>query len=351
MRDIKKWIRNDLKDYEPYNAKIESYRIKLDANERPFSMPERVKKNIIKWLKDKENLNRYPDTDSLELRKEISKFWNVKTENIICGVGSDQIIEFICKTFLELNDNVVVPSPSFSMYNLTAKLNRANVIEVPLDKDLNYDIDRFIDVCRKEKVKIVFICSPNNPTGTSIKCKNIKKLLDEIDVPVVIDEAYAEFNNETMIPYIDKYPNMIVIRTFSKAYGLAGLRVGYAIANRDFIKSLEIVKPPYNLNTLSQKIAVETLKHNKTASKMIETIKNERNYLIKKLKDIDYIKVYKSDSNFIYVKSKINIAEKLKFKLILIRDFGKKENAYISRITVGDRQQNKELLKCLKNLK
>lgn len=349
--EIKSYIRHDLKDYIPYNAKECDYKLKLDANEIPFKLPTPVKKNIIKWLNNSENLNRYPNTDSIDLKRALSEYWNLKIKNIICGVGSDQIIDYICKTFLEPDDIVCVPDPSFSMYSLTAKLNRAKVVPIELDQNLEYDTAKIINVCKANNPKLLFLCSPNNPTGNTIKCKDIKKILKEIKCPVVVDEAYAEFSDETMIPYINKYRNMIVLRTFSKAYGLAGLRIGYGVANKSFIESLEIVKMPFNLNTFSQIVAIEMLKYQALTSERVEYLKSEREWLLKKLKDIKFITSYKSESNFIYIESNLNLAKHLKSKGILIRDFKACDGVYKSRLTVGTRAENKKLLKELKKAK
>lgn len=348
--DIKQFIRNDLKDYEPYNAKEVEYKIKLDANESPFNLSNQIKESIIEWLNESENLNRYPDTDSTNLRKKLSEHWNVKPKNIMCGVGSDQIIDYICKVFLEPKDIVCVPSPSFSMYSLTAKLNRAEVVNISFDNDFEYNADKIIEVCKANNPKLLFICNPNNPTGKDIKLKDIQKILDEVNCIVVVDEAYAEFNDETMIPYINEYTNMIVLRTFSKAYNLAGIRVGYAVAHKDAIKALEIVKTPYNLSTLSQLIAEKAIDNYILTEQRITYLKDECKWLYKKLKKFDKLKPYSSCSNFIYTESKVNIAKALKNKGILIRDFKDENGLYKMRITVGDRQENKKLLKELKKI-
>lgn len=348
--DIKQFIRNDLKDYIPYNAKETKCKVKLDANESPFHLSKQIKEDIIKWLNTDENLNRYPDTDCKELRKKLGEYWNVKPKNIICGVGSDQIIDYICKIFLEPEDIVCVPSPSFSMYTLTAQLNRAKVVNISFDNDFEYNADKIIEVCKANNPKILFICNPNNPTGKQIKVKEIKKILEQVNCIVVVDEAYAEFNDITMIPYINKYTNMIVLRTFSKAYNLAGIRVGYAVANNDIIKALEIVKTPFNLSTLSQFIATKAIENSISTTQRIDWLKVEKDWLYKKLKRFNILKVYSSHSNFIYVESKIDIAKILKDRGIIIRSFKAENDLYKSRITVGDREENKKLLKVLKKL-
>jgi histidinol-phosphate aminotransferase len=347
---MKQWMRKDLINYEPYHASEVPHRIKLDANESPFNMPEPVRDTIIKWLQQEENLNIYPDTDCLELKAELSKFWNVKSENIICGVGSDQLIEYICKVFLEPGDIVIAPDPSFSMYGLTAVMNRGVLVNVPLYKDYNYDAEAIIECCKKNNPKLLILCTPNNPTGKSISVSDTEKILNEVKCPVILDEAYAEFSKATMIPYIEKYPNMIVLRTFSKAYSLAGMRIGYGIASKEMIDIVEVVRAPYNLNTMSQKIAIEILRNREIYKQRIEYLEAERDWLQKELGEFDYISIYPSDANFIYINTKINIAQELKNRGILIRAFKPCNKVYYSRISVGSRQQNEELIKALKEI-
>lgn len=350
MENIRNYIRKDLLNYEPYHVSEIPYKIKLDANESPFNLSNQIKEKITNWLNEEENLNRYPDTDCTELRLKLSEYWNVKSKNIICGVGSDQIIDYICKVFLEPEDIVCVSSPSFSMYTLTAQLNRGNVIDIPFDEDFEYNADKIINMCKNNNPKILFLCNPNNPTGKEIKIKDIKKILEEVNCIVVVDEAYAEFNSKTMISYINDYPNMIILRTFSKAYNLAGIRVGYGIASKNLIKALEIVKAPFNLNTLSQLIAIEAINYSLLTEQRVTWIKDEKKWFFEKLKQLKQLKVYSSCSNFIYIETKIDIAQTLKNKGILIRSFKCENGIYKLRITVGAREENKKLLKVLKKL-
>lgn len=347
---MKEFMRKDLLNYEPYHASLVPYKIKMDANESPFNLPEEIRENIIKWFREEENLNIYPDTDCLELKAELAKFWNVKSENLICGVGSDQLIEYICKAFLEPDDVVVVPAPSFSMYTLTAVINRGKVVPVMLDENFMYDADAVIKAYKENNPKLLILCTPNNPTGKSISIAEVEKILAEVKCPVILDEAYSEFSEATMIPYIEKYPNMIVLKTFSKAYSLAGMRIGYGVANKEFIDVLEVVRAPYNLNTLAQKIAIEILKHQNIYKERVAYLKNERQWLENELKKFDFMDIYPSDANFIYVLSNKDIAKYLKSKGILIRDYAPENGKYKSRISVSTRQNNEELIKELKNI-
>lgn len=342
---VKDFIRKDLQNYKPYHAPAVPYEVKLDANESSFSLDGQVKEEILRWMAEEENLNRYPDTDSTELRETLAGFWQVEPENVICGVGSDQLIDCIMKTFIEPGDTIVIPTPSFSMYRLTAHINHGNCIEVPLGADYTYDVDQLLAVCKAQSPKLLFLCTPNNPTGGKIPEADMIRILEEVQCPVVVDEAYAEFSEETMIPFLDRYPHMMVLRTFSKAYGLAGMRIGYGIGSREFVEAVNITKPPYNLNVVSQKIGVAVLKQAEVYKKRTAETAGERQWLTDELSKIEGITVYPSDANFILIKAPQIDIGKLRKMGILVRDFSKGSNleAFI-RVSVGNRAENTAFL-------
>ncbi|HHW67247.1 histidinol-phosphate transaminase [Defluviitalea raffinosedens] len=348
---LKDYIRKELREFKPYHAAFRPQKIKLDANESPFSLSENVKSKLIQWIEKEENLNLYPDTDSTELREALASFWKVNVENVICGVGSDQLIDCMMKVFLEPGDRVVIPDPSFSMYRSTTILNHGVPIEVKLNEDYTYPVSEIIKTCNKYNSKILILCTPNNPTGNLLPTRQIEEIAQNVKCPILIDEAYGEFSNETMIPLIEKYPHMVVFRTFSKAYGLAGLRVGYGIGDREIIDAIYLTKPPYNLNVLSQKIATWVLQDEKVNRERIDYLKTEREYLIKELRKIPNIKVFDSDANFILIETQNSeLANQLEKKEIFVRSFGVCEGTLLLRITVGTKEQNEKLLKVLKSI-
>lgn len=345
---IKEYIRKELKDFKPYHSPFIPQKIKLDANESPFGLSENVKDKLIKWIQEEENLNLYPDTDSTELREALASFWDVNFDNVICGVGSDQLIDCMMKVLLEPGDKVVMPTPSFSMYRPTTILNHGIPIEVKLNEDYTYPIEEIIQSCINNNTKLLILCSPNNPTGNILRNKEIEKIAQTIKCPILIDEAYAEFGNESMIPLVQKYPNVVVFRTFSKAYGLAGLRIGYGIGSKEIIDTIYITKPPYNVGTLSQKIATWVLQDYKIYKERIEYIKSERNYLLEELRKVPNIVVFDSDANFILIETKDTyLGEKLKEKEIFVRSFKGSEGTLIIRITIGNKKENKILIETL----
>ncbi|MCT4545459.1 MAG: histidinol-phosphate transaminase [Vallitalea sp.] len=350
---INNYIRKDLKDFTPYHAQIKDYDIKIDANENPYEHNKEIIIKVNRWLEDCNNIRRYPDTDCTDLRNAIAKYWNVERDNVVCGVGSDQLIDSILKVFLEPGDKVLMPTPSFSMYKLSTKLNRGIPIEFSLEDDFSYNVEKIISLYRKEKPKCLFICTPNNPTGNTISIENMEKLLEEIECPVVIDEAYSEFIDESMIDKTYKYNNIIVLKTFSKAYGLAGLRVGYGIASKDMIDAINIVIPPYHLNSLSQFIAKTVIENTNEYNNKIEEINSNREWLFNNLKSINYVeKVYPSQANFLLIKvSSYTIAKKLENEKILVRGYGDAgELANCIRITIGTKEENEKLIDVMKGL-
>ncbi|WP_058485096.1 histidinol-phosphate transaminase [Defluviitalea phaphyphila] len=348
---IKNYIRKELRDFKPYHADFIQQKIKLDANESPFTLSENVKKKLIEWIENEENINRYPDTDSTELRKTLASFWNVSIDNVICGVGSDQLIDCMMKVFIEPGDKVVMPTPSFSMYSSTVVLNHGVPIQVELNSDYSYPIENIIKSCKENNAKILILCTPNNPTGNVLFEEEIKKIAENVKCPILIDEAYGEFTSSTMIPFIKEYPNIVVFRTFSKAYGLAGLRVGYGVGNKEIIDAIYLTKPPYNLNTISQKIATWVLQDYKIYKDRISYLKKEREYLLEELKSLPNIKVFNSEANFILIETnKLNLVKKLEEKEIFVRSFPKNSKTILIRITVGTKEQNKILINAIKEI-
>lgn len=348
---IDRYIRRDLIDFNSYLVDLLEYKVKLDANESPYGFNEEIKNQLCDLIK-KEEFNRYPDTECNDLREEIANFWNVKKENVICGVGSDQLIDCILKLFIEVNNKVMIPKPSFSMYKITTVMNHGIPCEYDLNNDFSYNTQKIIEHYKKLNPKVLILCTPNNPTGNKIDKVELKEILKNVSCPVIIDEAYGEFNNETMIDLIDEFENLIVLRTFSKLYGLAGLRVGYAISNTNLINLIKITTPPYNLNTFSEKVATIILKNKNLYQDIAKKIMKEKSWLENELKKINNLEVFDSCANFILVKSQLkDLAEKLKEKGILVRGFPRDDRLkdYV-RISIGFRKENEILLVAVKEL-
>ncbi len=336
-----KLVKENIENINKYEPNKKPYSIKLDANEG---------ENIFfSDIGDELKLNLYPDGDSSLLRDEIGKYLNVDPNNIVAGNGSSEMIELVMKAFIDKGDIILSFIPTFSMYHIFSQIYSAKFIGINSNENFVQDVDVLIEEAKNIKPKIIFICNPNNPTGYLMNKYEIKKLLNNTDSLVVVDEAYIEFAQGSMVEYISEYENLIVLRTLSKAFGLAAIRVGYMVSNKHIIDIINKVKSPYNLNSISQYVGVKALREKEKMFQYVEEVKKERKYLYNKLKKLP-IEVYPSNGNFIFFKSEVSkLDEKLNEKGILIRSFSKDlENHY--RVTVGNRWENEEFIKSLKEI-
>jgi histidinol-phosphate aminotransferase len=326
---------------QPYSCARDEFSgsdgIFLDANENPFG-----------------TLNRYPDPYQRELKTTLSKIKHIAAEQIFIGNGSDEVIDLIYRVFANPGkDSAIICPPTYGMYEVSANINDVNIIKIPLLDDFQLDMDEIIEKTKSDSsIKLIFVCSPNNPTGNRLK--NVKYLVENFNGIVVLDEAYVDFRaDRTYLPKIKKYPNLIVLQTFSKAWALAGARVGMAYAQKEIIALMNKVKPPYNVSKLNQKAALQALleEHDKKLS--ISSIINEKEFLVEQLEGISIVKkIYPSDANFLLVEfsDANNTYNHLVEKKIIVRNrHSQIENCI--RITVGTPNENRLLLRELKSLK
>lgn len=347
---MNKWIRKDLQNFIPYNENEIPYTYKMNANESPFHISTNVKNKIIEYLNN-ENLKIYPNSNCTELVIELAKFYNTNEENISIGVGSDAIIDYIIKGFIDNNEKVLFPNPSFAMYKITTQINKGQAIEYLLDNEYNFSKEEIVQRINSEDIKLLFICNPNNPTGTAYSKDMISWIIENVSIPIIIDEAYGEFAPElSFIPDVKKYNNIIILKTFSKAFGLAGLRIGYAIGHKDLIEVINTVKPPYSVSTLSQIIALETLKDYENIKSNTDNLISERDSLFKELKQFSFLQVFDSSANFIFLKSSLPIYSVLYSKGVLIRNYEKDGEKEVLRITVGLKEENQLIINILKEV-
>lgn len=326
-------IKEFVKTFRPYKVLEGNYRIWLDKNENPFDLPLEIKEEIFEELK-RVPFNRYPHITADPLRKRIAEFLGIDKENIIVGNGSDELISLILKLFD--GEHLVISSPTFGMYCFFAKFEGINLIDVPMDE--NFRLQNVEEYA--ENARALFICSPNNPTGNTQDREKIISVL-ETGAPVVLDEAYVEFAKGSNVDLISEYDNLIVLRTFSKAFGLAGVRVGYAVGSEETIDHLHRIKPPFTLDSISMKIAGLMLDHYDLVKRNIDYIIKERERIYRKFKDY----AYPSEANFILMK--LNAYEFLLEKGIVVRKLGGRLTGHI-RVTVGKREENDELIAALK---
>lgn len=338
--EIKRLVRPNILKLQAYSSARTEFTgrdgIFLDANENPFG-----------------TLNRYPDPLQKELKNKISAIKKVPVENIFIGNGSDEVIDLAFRIFCNPGkDKALTFYPTYGMYEVSAGINDTELTYVPLDKDFQIDFTSLEKYLRDETFKIIFVCSPNNPTGNIIS--GIERILEQFRGIVFVDEAYMDFAERgSLIDKIDEYPNLIVSQTFSKARGLAAARVGITFASSEIIALFNKVKPPYNVSELNQQEALKTLDRNDEYQKVRALILEQKAMLMEELPKLSIVKkVFPSDANFILAEMTDagKVYEELIKLNIITRNRSKQVNNCL-RITVGKPEENQKLLKALKNIK
>lgn len=343
MKKLDTLIRPNIKALKPYSSARDEYTgsasIFLDANENPYNAP----------------FNRYPDPLQQELKAQISNIKDVDTKHIFLGNGSDEPIDLLFRAFCEpTHDNIVSISPSYGMYQVCADINNTPVKKVSLNEDFSLDTERVLDAC-DENTKIIFLCSPNNPSGNLLESKAIAEILNTFQGIVVVDEAYIDFAPAaSWLPNLKDYPNLVILQTFSKAWGMAGIRLGMAFASEEIISVLNKIKYPYNLNILTQQLALELIADVENMEGWVDILLSERWKMEEELKAIEGVQhIYPSDANFLLVK--IDAANDIYNKLVeqgtIVRNRSKVELCNdCLRITIGSPEENAALISQLKNL-
>lgn len=334
-------MRSTAREFRKYYSPDLEGELRLDTNTNALGANPAAKK----FLKDQTtDLNEYPGTYSNKLRTALAGLYGLEMENFVAGSGSDEMLDVLFKTFTEWGDDCLIPYPSYNgMYDYFVQMNGGKVLYSELTEDFQLDVDSIV----RSKAKITVLATPNNPTGNAFRQKDIEEILGGFGGIVVVDEAYGEYTENSMIPRVDEFDNMVVIRTFSKAYAMAALRVGYAVANRDLTDMMNAVKIPYSLNSVSEGAAISAVKDQDFIKRSVELVNRERPILASGLSKLGFTP-YPSDSNFILAKCPVDheaYTLALKEKGILIRDFGSRrrmENCV--RFTVGTAGMNAELL-------
>ena len=322
-------IRKAVKNFEPYDPGAREAEIRMDKNESPFPLPGKLKRKVMTEL-EKLTINRYPQSSGDNLRERLAEFHGIARENIVVGSGSDQLISF--STGLFAGRHAVITPPTFSMYRFYSEFNGLNVVQVPLGKNFELKLEEV-----KEKLSdaaVVFLCSPNNPTGNTFSRTKILDIL-ETGVPLILDEAYGEFADESNLDLIEEFENLIVLRTFSKAFGLAGARVGYAVGASSTMEYLLRIKPPYNLNSFSQRIAELLLDNYELIRERVSLLVAERDKLYRRFEAY----AYPSQGNFLLMD--LDAADYLLERGISVRSFRGRLSDKI-RVTIASRQENEK---------
>ena len=337
--------KQSVKELQPYVVNPVVCSVKLDANEGNKDLF----KDLIKDIGDDFYLNLYPDDNYTQLKEAIVNYIGCKIENISVGNGSSELLDLCVKTFVDTNELILSLDPTFSMYSIYAKIVNSRYIGAGEGNDFTINVDDVIKSIKENDPKLTIICNPNNPTGTTIKRDDVLRIVKSTDNVVIVDEAYMEFSNESVVDEIENYDNLIVVKTMSKAFSMAGIRTGYLIANEELVKTIEKVRPPYNLNSISALLATKALKQKDKMLSYVENLKVEREKIYEKLIDMG-VKAYKSGANFVFFSSKVdNLAEKLIDNDVLIRKFGGKLDNYY-RVTVGSPKENEAFLDAMKKI-
>ena len=337
--NILELIRPDLRDLQPYSSARDEYSgsegVFLDANENPFE----------------NGVNRYPDPLQKNLKEKVSVIKGVSSSKIFLGNGSDECIDLLFRLFcIPTIDKVVTISPSYGMYKVSAKINQIEICEVLLNPDYSLNVEKLNEAA--VDAKMILLCSPNNPTGNAFPKSEIISVLQSNSCLVVVDEAYIDFSQEeTLLGELDNYPNLVVLQTFSKAYGLAGLRLGLLFGSIEIVEWLNKVKPPYNISQLTQNEAIIRIKDSELIRKQINYLLEERERITLEMQKIgNILKVYPSDSNFILIK--VLDVDKLYNYLIINKIIARNRTnqplcANCIRITIGTIDENNLLLEKL----
>lgn len=342
---IENLIRDNIKAMKSYSSARDEFEdfekemIFLDANENPFE----------------NGVNRYPDPQQKSVKSALSKVREVSENQILLGNGSDEVLDLLFRAFCEPNkDSIITLPPTYGMYSVLANLNAVENREVILKDDFQPDVATILEKV-DDTTKIIFLCSPNNPTGNSFSYESIATLLNNFNGIVLLDEAYIDFSSKkSWLRKLNDYPNLVISQTMSKAYGMAGIRLGVLYASEEIITVLNKIKPPYNVNCLTQEIVLKKLRNNRDIITEITNIKSEKEDLLKQLLQVKFInKIYASDANFILIK--VDDAtlryNQLIEKGIVVRNRSNQplcENCL--RITIGTKQENEQLINTLKKL-
>jgi len=342
MIDLQNIVRPNVLALTPYSSARDEFSGKadvyLDANENPYG-----------------ELNRYPDPYQKELKNELSVLKKIDAKNIFIGNGSDEVIDLAFRLFCNPGvDKALTFTPTYGMYDVSAAINDVELIKVPLNQDFQIDLEKVVPYLTNSNVKLIFICSPNNPTGNLMNKNDIETLLIQFEGIVILDEAYIDFaEKESLLQLTKKYTNLIISQTFSKSWGLASARIGCAYADDKIIALFNLIKPPYNISGLNQEAALKALKNIKYCKENILNILSEKKELENSLKSILCVKkVYPSDANFMLIE--VTNADKVYQELVTEKIITRNRNKQVLnciRISVGTPEENKQLINALIKIK
>ncbi len=342
-------IRKSVREITPYSMAENRYQIKINQNECPFDLPEDLKQEIqAKFLS--RAWNRYPSFTTEQLRRKIADKESVSSDMILVGNGSNELIQIICSVILDSQSTFLIVQPTFQLYAQMGRIFGANLIQIDMNDNFQYPVNDLIELNQANKIALQIYCTPNNPTGSMLTLEEIEAILVVAQGIVVIDEAYFDFHQETALPLLEKYPHLIVTRTFSKAFGLAGLRLGYLIAQPEIVQEVYKAKLPYNLNLFTELTAMTLLDNSNLVSERTRMILAERDQLMHALSQVTQIKVFPTQANFFLVQTPIPPDELFQKLLgeegILVRNVSHNHPLLADklRISVGTPEENRTVI-------
>lgn len=337
--------KQSVKELQPYVVDSTVCSVKLDSNEGN----KYLFKDLIKEIGEDFYLNVYPDDNYTELKKAIASYIGCKLENISVGNGSSELLDLCVKTFVDTNELILSLDPTFAMYSIYAKIVNSKYMVAGKGNNFEVDVDNVIKAIKENNPRLTIICNPNNPTGTVIKRDKVLEIVKSTEEIVIVDEAYMEFEEESVVDEIENYKNLIVVKTLSKAFSMAGIRTGYLLSNKELVKTVEKVRPPYNLNSISAFLATKALEQKDKMLAYVKEVKKEREKVHNSLLDMG-VKVFPSGANFVFFQSDVeNLQDKLIKEDVLIKKFGGAlDNHY--RVTIGNEYENNAFIQAMKKL-
>ena len=347
--NVGKWVRKEILQQQAYAADVIDCRIKLDANENPFPLPPSLQDAFLACMRDL-RLNRYPDAGAPRIRKRFAERYGVGDDMLMAGNGSDELIQILCAALARRGACLLIPVPTFAMYRISGLNYGYRITEVPLDADFDLDAKAMESAISEKMPALTFLSYPNNPTGNCFSAERMESILNRSVGIVVVDEAYFNFSGRTFLPLLERYENLVILRTLSKV-GFAAMRIGFLIGPPGLVRELDKVRLPYNLNALSQLAAGFFLDHEPALLEQVDGIIHERKHLLERLKNLAGVQPCRTDANFIFFSCTLeadDVCKKILSQGILVKPFNCPQGgrSYI-RVTVGTREENEAFIEAL----